>query len=355
MTPWGSVRSCVLAAALGFVVFLISAPQGRATDPKNASRLIGAQFHCTWSNQSDAERSEIASKLAAAGAKTVRIDVGWPSLQPTRARRLSAWHVRLADKCVDLARANGMQVLVTLLWTPEWANGGRDQATPPNRRADFAWFARATARHFRGRVAAYEIWNEPEGTRFWKGSVLRYVRLLRAAYPAIKRGDPKARVVFAGTVHNNRRWIAAAYRAGAKGAFDVMATHPYQGVGDQPPEVIGDASAWWLMTNVSTVHELMARHGDGAKPIWFTEFGWSAHGNPAGTPDYQRGVTEAVQASYIGRAYTLIRARFPYVERAFWYKDASRPGEDAHESGYGLLRADLSPRPAYWALAGLPR
>lgn len=327
---------------------------GAATQtPKPAlGPAIGVQFHCQWSNQTAAQRQAIAAKFAAAGVRTVRMDFGWPSFEPKR-RRILRWQVRLADRCVNLARANGMEVLGTLLWTPAWANGGRGQATPPRRRADFAWFARWAARHFRGRVSAWEVWNEPNESSFWTGSARRYTRLLRAAYPAIKAGDPQARVVFAGLMHNDDRFLARAYAAGARGAFDVMATHPYQGFGDAAPEAADSGADWWLLTHVPAIHELMARHGDGGKPIWFTEFGWSAHENRPGMENWQRGVTPGEQAAYLGRAIGLIRLRYPYVQRAYWYKDATRPGEDEIQSGYGLLKADLTPRPAYWALKAL--
>ena len=297
------------------------------------------------------KRQEIATKLAAAGVRSVRIDLGWPSLEPRR-RKVSRWHVRLADRCVNLARSQGMDVLATILWTPDWANGGRGATAPPTRIADFAWFSRWAARHFRGRVAAWEIWNEPNDKAFWRGSVRRYVRLLRAAYPAIKKGDPNAAVVFGGTVHNDDGYLRAAYRAGARGAFDVMATHAYQGVADAPPET-ADTGDPWLLTHVSAVHELMTRHGDGGKPIWFTEFGWSAHDNRPDLPPWRRGVSAEAQAAYLTRAFSLIGRQYPYVAKAFWYKDAARPGEDEVDSGYGLLKMDLSPRPAYWALKAL--
>ncbi len=246
-----------------------------------------------------------------------------------------------------------MDVLATLLWTPDWANRGRGEATPPSRAAAFRWIARRTARHFRGRVLAWEIWNEPNDKHFWRGSARRYTRLLRAAYPAIKAGDPNATVVFGGLVHNDDRFLARAYAAGARGAFDVMATHPYQGVGDAAPETADSGNDWWLLTHVPAVHELMARHGDGGKPIWFTEFGWSTHPNRPGLEPWQRGVTPEEQAAYLSRAVALVQLRYPYVERAFWYKDAARSGEGEIYAGYGLLKADLSPRPAYAALKAL--
>ena len=107
------------------------------------------------------------------------------------------------------------------------------------------------------------------------------------------------------------------------------------------------------MTHVKAVHELMARHGDGAKPIWFTEFGWSVHDNTSTMAAWQRGVTADVQAQYIVRAVTLVRARYPYVQRMFWYKERAFRGDDFHQAGYGLLKNDLSPRPSYWALKSL--
>jgi polysaccharide biosynthesis protein PslG len=353
MASGGKLQSGALLCALGILVALMSAPQARPLDPLASRPAAGVQFHCNWGGQSDEQRQTIAAKLGAAGVKTVRIDLGWSSLQPTPRKRVSGWHVRLADRCVNLARAQGMDVLLTIIWTPGWANGGRDRSVPPNRNAEFAWFARWAATHFRGRVSAWEIWNEPGLKVFWKGSTRRYVSLLRTAYRAIKAGDRNAKVVFGGVSHNDDRYIAAAYRAGAKGAFDVMATHPYQGMGDSPPETADKGADWWLMTHVDAVHRLMARHGDGAKPIWFTEYGWSVHDNAPGEPNWSRGVTAAEQASYLVRSFALIKARYPYVQRTYWYKDATRRGEDAHQAGYGLLQADLSPRPAYTALKAL--
>ena len=347
VSPAIPCRIALIAAILACAV--VSARAAPGSTELTLRPGVGVQFHCTWSHYTDAKRRAVAARLAAAGVKSVRIDLGWSSFQPHGPRRIDPWYRRLADRCVSIARAQGMEVLATIMWTPSWANGGRAATVPPTRVADFARFARWAARRFRGRVAAWEIWNEPEGANFWRGTPARYARMLRAAYPAIKAGDPNAKVVFAGISNNSPRWVAAAYRAGAKGAFDVMAAHPYWG--DQPPDAdTGDA---WLRAHASQLHELMASHGDGSKPIWFTEFGWSVHDNTPGTPPHRRGVTHEHQAQYLVRAIAVMRVHYPYVEKAFWYKDASRPGEPVHESGYGLLRTDLAPRPAYSAMKTL--
>jgi hypothetical protein len=339
-------RIALIAAITACALGTVHAAPG--STKLNARPAVGVQFHCTW-RQSEATRSAIAEKLSAAGVRHVRIDLGWSSFQPLGPRRIDPWYRGLADHCVNLARAQGMEVLATIMWTPDWANRGRGPTVPPRRVRNFARFMRWAARHFRGRVAAWEIWNEPDGTNFWQGTPARYARLLRAAYPAIKRGDPNAKVVFAGNSDNSPQWLAAAYTGGAKGAFDVMAAHPYRS--DQSPDAGGDEA--WLLMHASQLHAVMARHGDGAKPIWFTEFGWSVHANRPDLPPWQRGVTAEEQAAYLTSAVGLIGARYPFVEKAFWYKDAARPGEDDVQSGYGLLKADLAPRPAYWALKAL--
>jgi hypothetical protein len=130
-----------------------------------------------------------------------------------------------------------------------------------------------------------------------------------------------------------------------------MATHPYQG--DFPPELTGDSNDVWLLTHVPAVHDVMARHGDGAKPIWFTEFGWSTHANSPTMAAWQRGVTPEVQAQYLVRTITLVRTKYPYVQRVFWYKERALRGDDTHIAGFGLLKTDLSPRPVYTALKAL--
>ena len=35
----------------------------------------------------------------------------------------------------------------------------------------------------------------------------------------------------------------------------------------------------------------MVDYGDAANPVWFTEFGWSAHANWTGIQNWKRGVT----------------------------------------------------------------
>jgi hypothetical protein len=210
-----------------------------------------------------------------------------------------------------------------------------------------AWLAS----QFRGRVSAYEIWNEPDSRDFFTGSVDQYAALVRAAYPAVKSTDPSAQVVLGGPIHNDTDWLRAVYQAGVQGSFDVLATHPYTGPTDLPPEFPDLRSDnIYLLTHVAAVHALMAAYGDGDKPIWFTEFGWSSHPNTGREANWARGVTLQQQADYTVRAIRLVRSRFPYVTNMIVYNERNRATGNRQLDNYGILNRDLSEKPVYAAL-----
>jgi hypothetical protein len=87
----------------------------------------------------------------------------------------------------------------------------------------------------------------------------------------------------------------------------------------------------------------MLGHGDD-KPVWFTEFGWST-----------ATVGRRLQAEYLVRAVRYTRRRLPFVTHMFWYTDRDRTDSTPFENGFGLLDADLRPKPDYFALAELLR
>jgi hypothetical protein len=331
-------------------------PQPPPTPPPPQSPIgplpsVGTQFHCTWSFYTDADRRAVLDKLAAAGVRWVRIDVGWSSIEVSSKGERNQWYVGMVDRCVDEARARGLKVLVTLWLTPGWANDNNGDRFPPTSPQDYADFARWAAGHWAGRVAAWEVWNEPDPIQpYWRGTTEEYVALLRAAYPAFKAGDPSSLVVLGAPSSNDHAWISQVYALGGGPGFDVLATHPYQGFADAPPEHAGDGHHWWFSA-LPAVRQVMVANGDAHKPIWFTEFGWSEHQNWPGVENWQRGVSPEQQADYLVRAVRYTAANYSYVPVMFWYKERSRPGgSDQHLEGYGLLRADLSERPAYSAL-----
>jgi polysaccharide biosynthesis protein PslG len=311
---------------------------------------VGVQFHAMWSDYTDAQRLAVLDKLAAAHLSWVRIDMAWAGFEDRCRGCYNEWYLDMANFTVDAARARGMQVLVMLWRTPGWANGNKGAQRPPDDPGDYGRFAGWLASKMKGRVAAYEIWNEPDPSQsFFLGTQDQYVALLKAAYPAIHAADPATRVVLGGPSSNDDAWIEGIYARGGKGYFDVLATHPYQGKSDAPPEHPDDGSRWWF-THLPAVRDVMLKHGDSAKPIWFTEFGWSSHPNTGGESNWELGVSLQQQADYTIRAIKYARANFPYVTTMILYNDRNRDSGDVQLDGYGILYRDLSAKPVYTAL-----
>lgn len=307
---------------------------------------LGVQFHGMWSAYTDSERASVLDIIAAAGIRTVRLDVSWAMLQPSGRQRFDPWGVAFTDRVIGMCRDRGIAVLVTLWLTPPWANRGRGERALPEDPADYARVARWMAGRHAGAVMGWEVWNEPNSTDFLADAdPSGYAALLRAAYPAFHAGDPDAAVVFGGVQYNDDAWIDRAYAAGVRGHFDVMATHPYPAVADQSPTANDDATIW-AFAHAAAVRRLMVRHGDGDKPLWFTEIGWSTHDNPPGTPHWARGVTEEMQAAHLLATIEVISTGMPYVERMFWYAERDSPAHGSiHNQNFGLLRADHSAKP----------
>ncbi|HEX2086445.1 MAG TPA: glycosyl hydrolase [Solirubrobacteraceae bacterium] len=231
-------------------------------------------------------------------------------------------------------------------------------------RADsrYAAFVGSLAARYKGKVDAYEIWNEADEPAFWPGAPdpAGYVSLLKQSYTAIKAADPAAKVVFSPLTGNNYGFVDAAYAAGAKGYFDVMAVHT-----DTACLVAGPTEfyredgriARFVFLGYRTVRETMLAHGD-EKPIWMTEFGWSAtnrtcdRGRWAGQK--AAGVSEEQQAQYLREAYHCMKED-PYVEVAMWFNSRDLRGDGSELDSYGLRRADGSRRPAYDAFKDVVR
>lgn len=339
----------VSTAVLATSVLLPGSPaaaEGTATRP-----AFGAQFHGMWSSWDDASRARYLDQLAASGATWVRLDVSWAMLQPTSRDAYDLkWGVPFVDRVVSMITARGLTPLVTLWLTPAWANNGAGPRTLPTDPADYARAAGWAAQRWAGQVPAWEVWNEPNHPDFMVGAdPVAYTRLLKAAYPAIKAANPAATVVYGGPSQNDSPWIAKTYAAGVKGSFDAMATHPYQAVADLYPEAPDDGTRY-RFTHLASVHELMVQWGDGHKPIWATEFGWSSHPNDGTESNWERGVTEAQQADYAVRALKLAASTMPYVTHMFWYTDRDFAASNAQNSNYGIFRNDLTPKPIYAAL-----
>jgi Bacterial Ig domain len=251
---------------------------------------------------------------------------------------------------VSGAGARGMKVVFVLTGN---AGGG----TAPPDPAAFASDAEAFAAQMKvaGGAAAYEVWNEEDETDFWGAAVDagRYAAILKAAYPRIKQADPGAKVLLGPLTGNNYNFLGQVYAAGAGSSFDAAAVHTDTACLVDPPSSFyredGNVARFTFL-GFRTVHDVMTANGDGAKPIWMTELGWTTSTSTCSRGVWAgqkaSGVTEAAQAANLKEAYHCL-AGYPYLETGMWFtlKDTTAYTDELNH--YGLERADNSHKPAW--------
>ncbi len=191
---------------------------------------------------------------------------------------------------------------------------------------------------YRDQVKYWEVWNEPNGQQFWgdEPSAREYAAVLKTAYTTIKRLDPHAVVIGGAIAGTDLNYLRELFDAGGLNYMDVLSIHPYR---------VGGPDETDLLRDLQFHQELMHEYGY-EKPIWLTEIGWATDTGPY-------GVSEAQQARYLVRTY-LLALSTGYVQEVNWY-DFQDDGPDPanHEHRFGIVRLDLSPKPAYTAYANL--
>ncbi|HVP01644.1 MAG TPA: cellulase family glycosylhydrolase [Solirubrobacteraceae bacterium] len=302
-------------------------------------------------------------QASAVGATWVRTFVRWDVIEPQGPGRWDPASVQNIDNLVGLAQARGIKVLAVVVGAPQWANGSTDLYVPPRDPADLARFMGSFAARYKGRIAAWEVWNEPDESDFWHGSPpspAAYAALLQPAYKAVKDADPGALVYAGPLTGNDYAFLQGLYDAGAGGAFDGVAVHTDTACSITPPDSyyrddqgrVGQFS----FLGFREVHAVMDAHGDGAKPIVMSELGWSATATRCARGAYAgkkaAGVSEAEQAANLKLAYHCL-AGYPYVAQAMWFSMKDYGQADTELNRYGLLRFDGSQRPAFAALSDI--
>jgi len=349
---------------------------------------VGLNFHSTWQDglHTDADNYAMLDKMAEAGIKWVRIDMGWVNIEetgdvfggaedpsstyvPGGSAPNNNWYVKRIDKAVNYANSKGIKVLGLWWTTPQWARASGPTSTDyrvrpadPNEYAESLEWA---AKYWKGRIDDWQVWNEADpAQKFWGappnasayGGTVEYANLLKASYPRAKIGNPSANVVMSGASSVDDAWLTELYVNGIKNKFDTMAVHPYQNPSNDSP-LAGDGTKTWQFLHVPKFRDVMVANGDSDKPIWFTELGWSTHDNtiiPA-NESWNMGVTEQQQGDYAVQAIEYAKANWPYVENIMFYTDKNlngggTPSAKLHQDNFGFFRTDNSVKPAYTIL-----
>jgi hypothetical protein len=236
---------------------------------------------------------------------------------------------------------------------PTFADGTDNFAVgkPINPANKWARFVGTAVGRYSGRVGVWEIWNEPDFSAFWAGSLPDYVRLLKVAWLAAKSVDPSAQVHVGGMMYwewANRTGVEHAW---LRAFLDELAKDPSAAQNGR----YFDAIPWHWYSRSSDSYDrirsavaILQARGIYDKPMWINESNAPACGEPplrvsCSDPNYRGSASIDEQAAYVIQyfAYALAAG----VERSFVFQLK----DDGNGESFGLLRNDGSARPAYTA------
>lgn len=344
---WHVIGVVAAMVASTVIASMGSPPEGEPRQPRTLALQVDTAANIVQSRKTigfadsdlyfmtPADVGKTLDMMQSAGVNSVRIMIPWAGIEKTQ----STYDWTAVDTVVNAANARGMAVVGLVNATPQWAAkpGTPALSGPPASNAVYADFARRVAMRYRGKISAYEVWNEPNATVFWSTGPdpAGYTQLLKAAYPAIKAGDPNA-IVLGGALSPVKHpsgsmtavdFLRGMYANGAKGSFDALSYHPYGAIKFSKGAYTRDAALYQF----TRMRQLMVANGDSKKLIWATEYGVE-------TAWY----TDAQQADYIKDMLTKWRL-YTYAGPAFIYTTRDGP---INAGTYGVWRQDWTARPA---------
>ncbi len=305
---------------------------------KMNSPEYGAQAFLWW-------RPETADRdlglMKDAGLTWVKQQFAWRDIEGAKK---GAFNWGNADQAVYAANGKGVDLLARIDNAPDWAAPGcnvaaKKQMGPAKSMQDWLDFLTVFVTRYKGRVRAYEIWNEPNLAREWCGRApnpSEYAALLKASYAKIKAIDPNAMIVTAGMTPTTRsdavampdtQFVEQMYTAmgnNSGGYFDVLGVHAagFKAPPETSPDDIaknplynhgeGAKGRIYGFRHAEDIRKVMVAKGDSAKQIAVLEFGWTSDTIHQDYSWFQ--VDEQTKGKYLVNAYKYAKANWsPWI------------------------------------------
>ena len=347
---------------------------GRVDSPSPALHVF------LWGNPDTTDRDlRLASE---AGVSWVKQRFEWRNIEKTR-KNTFEWNE--SDRIVDAINRAGLGIIARVDNQPDWAR--RDKifpaSGPPDRTEDWKDFVQQLAERYRGKIQAYEIWNEPNLSREWGNAqpdAKAYTELLRVSHQEIKRVDPAALVISAGlsptTEQTDRAisdmaYLRDMYANGAKSYFDMLGVHApgYKVAPETDPAEVArtpelnnndpseeNLRRAYAFRHAEDVRQVMVQNGDDAKQVAIMEMGWTADPRP-NSPYSWHSVSEEQKGEYLVRAIQYARQNWtPWVGfmSIIYIPDPAWTASD-EQYYWSITNPDGTARAAYNALKARPR
>ena len=193
-------------------------PQASSTSPAIPDGF-GVNIHFT-----DPRPGEM-KMLSEAGFRWVRMDLVWEDTE----REPGRYDFSAYDRLLTALEPAGIHALFIL----DYANHLYDNGAPPRTEATrqaFARWAVAAGKHFAGRGALWEIYNEPNQTGFWRPqpNAQEYAALALAVGRAFRAALPGEKLIGPATSEIDFDFVESCFKAGLLEYWSAVSIHPYR-------------------------------------------------------------------------------------------------------------------------------
>jgi len=294
--------------------------------PTPTTSPIGCDVAMAWFYP-EPQMADAANLCALAGVNWVRDRLAWGHVEPEPGTFREKTRY---DASARIQAQAGLRVLQVNHSTPGWA-GPDGSRFPPDLRHAYR-FHRAMAKRWRGQILAFEPWNEADIPRFGGHTGAEMASFQKAACLGLKAGNPDviaclnvfavAQPAILGDLHANEAWPYC----------DTFNLHHYVPIARYPD--------WYAAF----------RDVSAGRPLWTTEFDRPV---PWSGDEKAKEPSEAdlrLQAQRVTRTFAAVLHEG--TEAAFYFL---LPHYSEGKTQFGILRPDLTPRPAYVALAAVGR
>jgi hypothetical protein len=286
--------------------------------------------------------------------KLLRISFGWDAIEENK----DEYNWLFWDEYVKMAVEEYQITLVPYIcYTPQWLSRGKTDTLffwnyPPEDFDQFGKFMKTLVTRYKKWIKTWELWNEPDISIYWQGSVEEFAEFTKVGAKAVKEADPDAKVVCAGIAYDPNFTLKLFRDYGVSPYVDIINMHNYFETWHRHPVES-------ITEYINEVYDVVWRYGDN-QSLWMAEVGYSTfrHGSRVSSSyqayyDYEH--TPEYQAIDLIKRLALVLSTEKLAAVA-WYEIKDLPktdeviGDEYNNRYLGVAYKDHKPKPAAKAL-----
>lgn len=286
------------------------------------------------------------------GFRWIRTFMKWKDVENTK----GVYDFSFYDKLFNRMNNNGIQPYIIVAAKNDLYKGS---PLSDKGQQGYIAFAQAIATHYKGQRIVWEMMNEPNTGNFWENDKpldpVVYGKLVAAASKAMRQADPNI-IIVGPTVNGSEgglKYLDTVLQQGPAQYWNAISVHPYR---NTPEEIVtGLPGGNSRSSNTYDAYRGVIQKYAPSLSVMAGEVGWSTDKDAPRTP-VNRYTNFTDEAKYIAREYLVNLMAGVSVTNWFNWKDNNQASDHADQQWklyHGIMKEDLTPKPAYTAIQTL--